>query len=108
MNRNSKFTIKEIKYLLKKYPLMKSKGIYREVTNTIEKCLCNADEETELLAENVYFKGKSVISMQFEAYLSESQISRKLNTLKKEILIECILNNQTKIFKTAFTRLHNG
>ncbi len=105
MNNQTKFSIKEIKYLLKKYPYMKSRGIYKSVTEVIEKCLEASDEETVTLTESIYFKGKSIVSMQFEVYLSESQILRKLNTLNKKILIECVLSNRMKAFKTAYTKL---
>ena len=105
MNKQSKFTIKEIKYLLKQYPYMKSKGIYKTVTETIESCFAESDEETVTLAENIYFKGKSNISMQFEVYLSESQILRKLNALNKKILIEAVTKDRMKAFRTAYTKL---
>ncbi len=105
MNNQTKFSITEIKYLLKKYPYMKSRGIYKAVTEIIEKCLDSSDEDTRTLAESIYFNGKSIVSMQFEVYLSESQILRKLNALNKKILIECILSNRMKAFKTAYTKL---
>ena len=106
MSKTNNFTLNQIKYLLKKYPYMKKKGIYKEITGIIEKCIAKSDEETKFLAEKIYFKGKTPLSMQFEIYLSESQILRKLNILKKEIIIESVLSGKAKIFKTAYSRLH--